>query len=51
MSLSSQKYSSFKIAPSNQKYKSRSYNAKFHIYTNETLNLELIDNDPMALTS
>lgn len=38
MALSSQKYSSFKIASSNQKYKSRSYNAKFHIYTNETLN-------------
>jgi putative membrane protein len=38
MSLSSRKYSSFKIAARDKRYSSRSYNAKFHIYTNETLN-------------
>lgn len=38
MPSSSRKYSSFKIAQQNQRYNSRSYNAKFHIYTNKTLN-------------
>jgi putative membrane protein len=38
MPFSSRKYSSFKIAQRDSRYKSRSYNAKFQIYTNETLN-------------
>lgn len=38
MPVSSRNYSSFRIAARDQRYSSRSYNAKFHIYTNETLN-------------
>lgn len=38
MPFSTRKYSSFKIADRDQRHSSRSYNAKFHIYTNETLN-------------
>lgn len=36
--MSNPKYSSFRIAPRQKRYNSRSYRAKFHIYTNETLN-------------